>query len=72
MRHDETLREYTNRYFETCNTLTGVKDEDVIAYYKKRITNINLFEKINEAYAHTIADFKAYVDKLVDTQDADA
>jgi hypothetical protein len=35
MRHDETLREYTNRYFENRNTLVGVKDEDVIAYYKK-------------------------------------
>jgi hypothetical protein len=35
MRRDETLREYINRYFENRNTLAGVKDEDVIAYYKK-------------------------------------
>jgi hypothetical protein len=70
MRHDETLREYTNRYFENCNTLAGVKDDDVIAYYKKGITNIKLFEKIYEADAHTIGDLMAYVDKLVDTQDA--
>jgi hypothetical protein len=70
MRRDETSREYTNRYFENCNTLAGVKDEDVIAYYKKRITNIKLFEKIHEADAHTIADLMAYVDKLVDTQEA--
>jgi hypothetical protein len=70
MRHDETLREYTNRYFENCNTLAVVKDEDGIAYYKKGITNIKLFEKIHEADAHTIADLMAYVDKLVDTQDA--
>jgi hypothetical protein len=70
MRRDETLREYTNRYFENRNTLTGVKDEDVIAYYKKGVTNIKLFEKIHEADAHTIADLMAYVDKLVDTQDA--
>jgi hypothetical protein len=70
MRCDETLREYTNRYFENRNTLVGVKDEDVIAYYKKGITNIKLFEKIHEADAHTIADLMAYVDKLVDTQDA--
>jgi hypothetical protein len=35
MRSDETLREYTNRYFENRNTLAGVKDDDVIAYYKK-------------------------------------
>jgi hypothetical protein len=70
MRHDETLREYTNRYFEKHNTLVGVKDEDVIAYYKKGITNIKLFEKIHEADAHTIGDLMAYVDKLVDTQDA--
>jgi hypothetical protein len=49
MRRDQTLREYTNRYFENRNTLAGVKDEDVIAYYKKGITNIKLFEKIHEA-----------------------
>jgi hypothetical protein len=70
MRCDETLREYTNRYFENRNTLAGVKDEDVIAYYKKGVTNIKLFEKIHEADAHTIADLMVYVDKLVDTQDA--
>jgi hypothetical protein len=69
MRCDETLREYTNRYFENRNTLACVKDEDVIAYYKKEVTNIKLFEKIHEADAHTIADLMAYVDKLVDTQD---
>jgi hypothetical protein len=35
MRSDETLREYTNRYFKNRNTLAGIKDDDVIAYYKK-------------------------------------
>jgi hypothetical protein len=70
MRSDETLHEYTNRYFENRNTLAGVKDDDVIAYYKKGITNIKLFEKIHEADAKTIGDLMAYVDKLVDTQDA--
>jgi hypothetical protein len=70
MRRDEALCEYTNRYFENCNTLAGVKDEDVIAYYKKGITNIKLFEKIHEADAHTIGDLMAYNNKLVDTQDA--
>jgi hypothetical protein len=70
MRCDETLREYTNRYFENRNTLPGVKDEDIIAYYKKGITNIKLFEKIHKADAHTIGDLMAYVDKVVDTQDA--
>jgi hypothetical protein len=64
MRSDESLRVYTNRYFENCNTLAGVKDDDVIAYHKKGITNIKLFENIHEADAKTI------VDKLVDTQDA--
>jgi hypothetical protein len=68
MRRDKTLREYTNRYFENRNTLAGVKDEDVIAYYKG-ITNIKLFEKIHEADAHTITDLMAYIDKLADTQD---
>jgi hypothetical protein len=67
---DETLREYTNRYFENRNTLASVKDDDVIAYYKNGITNIKLFEKIHEADAKTIGDLMAYVDKLVDTQDA--
>jgi hypothetical protein len=42
---------------------------DVIAYYKKGITNIKHFDKIHEANARTIADLVAYVDKLVDTQD---
>jgi hypothetical protein len=50
MRRDETLREYTNYYFENRNTLAGVKDD--------------------EANAKTIGDLMAYVDKLVDTQDA--
>jgi hypothetical protein len=70
MMRNETLREYTNRYFENHNTLAGVKDEDVIAYYKKGVTNIKLFEKIHVANAHTIADLIAYIVKLVDTQDA--
>jgi hypothetical protein len=70
MRRDETLCEYTNRYFENRSTLAGVKDEDVIAYYKKGITNIKLFEKIHEADAHTIGDLMAYINKLVNTQDA--
>jgi hypothetical protein len=70
MRSDETLHECTNRYFENRNTLAGVKDDDVIAYYKKGITNIKLFEKIHEANAKTIGDLMAYVDKLVNTQDA--
>jgi hypothetical protein len=69
MRSDETLREYTNCYFENRNTLAGVKD-NVIAYYKKGITNIKLFKKIHEADAKTIGDLMAYIDKRVDTQDA--
>jgi hypothetical protein len=69
MRRDETLCEYTNRYFENRNTLAGVKYDDVIAYYKKGITNIKLFEKIHEGDAKTIGDLMAYVDKLVNTQD---
>jgi hypothetical protein len=54
MRSDETLCECTNRYFENHKTLAGVKDDDVIAYYKKGITNIKLFEKIHVADAKTI------------------
>jgi hypothetical protein len=70
MRSDETLGEYTNRYFENCNTLASVKDDNVIAYYKKGITNIKLFKNIHEADAKTIGDLMVYVEKLVDTQDA--
>jgi hypothetical protein len=70
MRSDETLHEYTNRYFKKRNTLSGVKDDDVIAYYKEGITNIKLFENIHEANTKTIADLMAFIDKLVDTQDA--
>jgi hypothetical protein len=70
MRRDKTLREYTNLYFENRNTIAGVKDEDDIAYYKKGVTNIKLFVKVHEADAHTITDLMAYVNKLVDTQDA--
>jgi hypothetical protein len=55
---------------KTATPSRGVKDEDVIAYYKKGITNIKLFEKIHEANAHTIVDLMACVNKLVDTQDA--
>jgi hypothetical protein len=70
MRSDETLSEYMNRYFKNRNTLAGVKDDDIIAYYKKGISNIKLFEKIHEADKKTIGELMAYVDKLVDTQDA--
>jgi hypothetical protein len=70
MKNSETLREYTNRYFENRNTLVGVKDKDIIAYHKKGVTNLKLFERIHEANANTIADLMNYVDKLVDTQDA--
>jgi hypothetical protein len=70
MRSDETLREYTNHYFENRNTLAGVKDEDVIAYYEKGVTNIKLSKKIHEADTHTITNLMAYIDKLVNTQDA--
>jgi hypothetical protein len=37
---------------------------------RRGVTNIKLFEKIHEADAHTIADLMAYVDSLVDTQEA--
>jgi hypothetical protein len=70
MRRDETIQDFTNCYFENRNTLAGVKYEDIITYYKKGVTNIKLFEKIHEADAHTITDLMAYVDKLVNTQDA--
>jgi hypothetical protein len=70
MRRDETLQEYTNCYFKKRNTLAGVKDEYIIAYYKKGVTNIKFFDKIHEADSHPIADLMDYIGKLVDTQDA--
>jgi hypothetical protein len=70
MREGETLREYTNCFFKNRNIPAGVKDEDVIAYYKKGVTNLKLFEKIYEDGTDSITDLMAYVDKLVDTQDA--
>ena len=70
MRRNESLRDYSNRFFENRNQLAGVKDEDVIQYYKKGVTNLKLFKKIHEAGATTIANLMAYVEKLVDTQDA--
>jgi hypothetical protein len=69
MRSCQTLCEYTNHFFENHNMLAGVKDKDVIAYYKKGVINHKLFEKIHEAGADNITDLMAYVDKLVDTQD---
>jgi hypothetical protein len=70
MRKQETLLEYTNRFFDNHNTLAGVKDEDVIVSYKKGVTNLKLFEKIHEAGAHNITDLMAYDDKLVNSRDA--
>ena len=69
MKIGESLRDYTNRFFENRNKLAGVKDDDVISYYKKGVTNLKLFEKIHEAGATTIADLMVYVNKLCDTQD---
>jgi len=70
MRPKETLRDYTDRFFENRNKLAGVKDDDVIQYYKRGVTNLQLFEKLHEAGATTIADLMAIVNKLVDTQEA--
>ena len=70
MKTGESLHDYTNRFFENRNKLAGVKDDDVISYYKKGVTNLKLFEKIHQAGATTIADLMVYVNKLCDTQDA--
>jgi hypothetical protein len=69
MKNNKTLQDYTNHFFKNHNQLAGVKDEDVITYYNKGVTNLKLFEKIHEASATTIADLMVYVDKLVNTQD---
>jgi hypothetical protein len=68
MKSAKTLQDYNNHFFENHNQLDGVKDEDVIAYYKKGVTNLKLFDKVHEVGATTITDLMAYIDKLVDTQ----
>jgi hypothetical protein len=70
MRPKETLRDYTDRFFENHNKLVGLKDDHVMDYYKKGIKDLKLFEKIHEAGATTIVDVMMVVNKLVDTQDA--
>ena len=70
MRSKETLRDYIDRFFENCNQLVGVKDDDVKEYFKKGIFNQPLFEKIHEDNATMITDLMAVVNRLVDTQEA--
>lgn len=51
------------------NKLAGVKDDQVIEYFKKGIKDLKLFKKIHEASATTIADLMMVVNKLVNTQE---
>jgi hypothetical protein len=53
MRSDKTFREYTNRYFESRNTLAGVKDEDVITYYKTTSSYLRRFMKLTHTPSTT-------------------
>jgi hypothetical protein len=45
MKKDESLRNYTNHFFENRNQLASAKDKDVIIYYEKGVTNLKLFKK---------------------------
>jgi hypothetical protein len=66
----ERLRDYTNRFFENRNTRVGVRDDQVIDSYKKGLRDRNIFEKIHESGATTVAPLMEVVNKLIDTEEA--
>jgi hypothetical protein len=66
----ERLRDYTNRFFENRNTCVGVRNDQVIASYRKGLRNCKVFEKIHESSATTVAPLMEVVNKLIDTEEA--
>jgi hypothetical protein len=69
MKTGERLHDYTNRFFENCNTCVGVRDDHVMDSYKKGIRNRKVFEKIHESSATTVASLMEVVNKLIDTDE---
>jgi hypothetical protein len=70
MKTNERLRDYTNRFFENCNSCVGVRDDQVVESYKKGIRDHKIFEKIHESGATTIAALMDVVNKRIDTDEA--
>jgi hypothetical protein len=70
MKTNERLRDYTNWFFENCNSCVGVRDDQVVESYKKGIIDRKIFEKIHESRATTIAALMDVVNKRIDTDEA--
>jgi hypothetical protein len=70
MKLGEWLRDYTNRFFENCNTCIGVRDDQVVDTYKKGLRDHMVFEKIHESGATKVATLMEVVNKLMDTEEA--
>jgi hypothetical protein len=70
MKVGEQLWDYTNRFFENCNTCVGVRDDQVVDSYKKGLRYRKVFEKIHESDAMKVAPLMEVVNKLIDTEEA--
>jgi hypothetical protein len=70
MKPDERLRDYTNRFFENCNTCVGVRDDQVVDSYKKGLRNHKVIEKIHESGATKVAPLMEVINKLIGTEEA--
>jgi hypothetical protein len=69
MKAGERLRDYTNRFFENCNTCVSVRDDQVIDSYKKGLRDYMVFEKIHESGATKVAPLMEVVNKLIDIEE---
>jgi hypothetical protein len=70
MKPSERLRDYTNRFFENCNTCVGIRDDQVIDSHKKGLRDHKVFEKIHESGATKVAPLMEVANKLIDTEEA--
>jgi hypothetical protein len=70
MKPNERLQDYTNRFFENCNTCVSVLDDQFVNSYKKGLKDRKVFEKIHESGATTVAPLMEVVNKLIDTEKA--
>jgi hypothetical protein len=70
MKVGERLRDYTNRFFDNCNTYVGVRDDQVLDRYKKGLRNCKVFENIHESGATKVVPLMEVVNKLIDTEEA--
>jgi hypothetical protein len=65
MKAGERLRDYTNRFFENCNTCVGVRDNQVVDSYMKGLRDRKVFEKIHESGATKVAPLMEVVNKHI-------